>query len=243
MSTNDGLEEFKKACLALNFDPIPLVVKTAKWVDPVTYKALPVWYPDKARKAPMYLKGWTTRQLNNGEEKTEANQCANKALKKALGLSGAKNWTVCHIWGFDDPKFQTKSKIVQDPRYYSNIANMVLLPTPLKAFTDSIDEIKVMLKICAYHLYGFICEEEGSASRIKNEPPPKNYPNEWPTADRRILPPGVVKFNPKIQKAIQDRKYRIRQDLKTLYGTEYPKNQVISVLREFPGNEPDWWEK
>ena len=37
---------------------------------------------------------------------------------------------------------------------------MVLLPTPLKAFTDTMPEVKAMLRICGRSLYGWECDHE-----------------------------------------------------------------------------------
>jgi hypothetical protein len=42
-----------------------------------------------------------------------------------------------------------------DRRLFSCVASMVLLPTPLKAFTDTMPHVKVMLRICARNLYGW----------------------------------------------------------------------------------------
>ncbi len=47
-----------------------------------------------------------------------------------------------------------------DRRFFSCVANMVLLPAPLKAFTDVMTEVKMMLCVCAIHLYGWFCDHE-----------------------------------------------------------------------------------
>lgn len=39
--------------------------------------------------------------------------------------------------------------MVQDHQFYSCVANMVLLPAPLKAFTDAMPEVKAMLRVCS----------------------------------------------------------------------------------------------
>ena len=92
--------------------------------------------------------------------KREANIYAAKALDLALGIRSKDktNWSCCHIWGVDDPKFQKTNTVIADHRFYSCVANMVLLPTPLKAFTDSMPEIKSMLRICSTNLYGWRCD-------------------------------------------------------------------------------------
>jgi hypothetical protein len=151
-------------------DDIPAIVelieRTAKWVHPNTFKALPVWAPHTARGRPLYDAGWTRRYTNTRrvtgvmEEKFEGNVAALNSLIAALGVASPrpKNWTVCHIWGYDDPSFAKQSIIVQDPCYFSCVANMVWLPTSLKGFTDTLPEIKAMLRVCAFHLYGWACQ-------------------------------------------------------------------------------------
>jgi hypothetical protein len=257
MDIGDGLECFRNACLGMNFNPLPLIVKTARWVDPITYDALPVWYPETARKMPMYSsKDWLTQYTNKGEPKFEPNIRAGYALWQALGVSankkvnGIKNqhWTVCHIWGIDDPTFQLPNSIVQNPMYYSNVGNMVLLPSPIKAFTDCVPEIKTHLRVCAWYLYGFICDEEevkAEANKIRNGFIPENYPEEWPRQYREKLPPGTMKNNSQIQKYISNRKMQIKKDLNNslFEGTHYPKERILSVLQRFPGNDPNWWAK
>ena len=94
-----------------------------------------------------------------GKPKLEENIRAGKALVCALGVRPSpkpRTWTVCHIWGYDDDRFATESIIVKDPRYYSCVGNMVWLPTPMKGFTDTVPEIKRMLRTCAYYLYGWV---------------------------------------------------------------------------------------
>jgi hypothetical protein len=134
--------------------------------------------------------------------------------------------------------------IVQNPKYYSNIGNMVLLPTPLKAFTDCIPEIKLILRICAWNLYRLACDEcTEDATRVKSGAIPDFYPSEWPRSYREKLPPNTVAYNSKIAGFIQKRKAQIRANLQNerLNGTHYPREQVLEVLNAFPGNEPDWW--
>jgi hypothetical protein len=48
--------------------------------------------------------------------------------------------------------------------FFSCVGNMVLLPTPLKAFTDTMPEIKSMLRICARNLYGWQCDHESMSA-------------------------------------------------------------------------------
>ena len=125
---------------------VELIARTARWVHPQTFHALPVWCPWTARGRPLYDRTWQRRATNTRRdsgvtsEKFEANVAAGKALVAALGVASPKpaNWTVCHIWGYDDEAFAAQSAIVRNPRYYSCVGNMVWLPTPLKGFTDAI---------------------------------------------------------------------------------------------------------
>ena len=114
----------------------------------------------------------------------------------ALGVVGKypKGWTTCHIWGYDDEQFVGSSEIVRDRRFFSCLGNMVLLPTPLKGFTDAVPLIKRHLRVCAFHLYGWACEHHSVASEaelIRSGHIPDGYPEEWPTAERKVLPPGT----------------------------------------------------
>jgi hypothetical protein len=98
-------------------DSIPIIVelveRTARWVNPETFHRLPVWAPYAARGQPEYDAKWTIinkiRRKKSGQivEATETNIKAQDALLKALGVGSPKpkNWTVCHIWGYDDPSF------------------------------------------------------------------------------------------------------------------------------------------
>ena len=136
---------------------VELIERTARWVHPDTFRALPVWAPHTARGRPLYDAAWARRYTNTRKatgltaEKFEGNVAALNALVAALDVSSPKprNWTVCHIWGYDDPSFAERSSVVQDPRYFSCVANMIWLPTSLKGFTDTLPEIKAMLRVCA----------------------------------------------------------------------------------------------
>jgi hypothetical protein len=180
-------------------DDIPVVVelieRTARWVNPETFRRLPVWAPHTARGRPLYDARWTRRYTNTRKatgvtaEKFEGNVAALQALVAALDVASPKpkNWTVCHIWGYDDPSFAQQSSVLQDPRYFSCVANMVWLPTPLKGFTDTLLEIKAMLRVCAFHLYGWACEHPlvaEQAAKVTSGWIPDGYPKSWPSPDR-----------------------------------------------------------
>jgi hypothetical protein len=201
-----------------------LIEQTARWVAPETFRLLPLWYPEHARRTYFYKKNWsepqmnTNRQTGHTEHKREGNVHANKALTHALGLRSddRPNWSCCHIWGVDDALFQEANAVVQDRRFFSCIANMVLLPTPLKAFTDTMLEVKAMLRICARHLYDWHCDHKGAAdgvAAVEKWADWSAYPASWPKADRTSLPKGVVKLDERIRESAARRVQQIRHDL------------------------------
>jgi hypothetical protein len=221
---------------------VELIERTAKWVHPNTFKALPVWAPHTARGRPLYDAGWTRRYTNTRKttgitaEKFEGNIAALNSLVAALDVASPKprNWTVCHIWGYDDPSFAKQSSVVQDPRYFSCIANMVWLPTPLKGFTDTLPEIKAMLRVCAFYLYGWVCEHPSvaeQAEQVKSGWIPAGYPERWPSKLRpSILPPGTAPFTDRVEREIAKRKQRIKASIANSKLLHYPKDEVAKVL-------------
>ncbi len=191
----DGLDELEEEMPRIT----DLISRTARWVHPETFQALPGWYPETARGRPSYNSKWETVYTNTSRStaavlnKAEANIQAAKALVAALGTCKTFNWTVCHIWGVDSQRFQETNTIVRDCRFYSCVGNMIWLPTPLKGFTDAVPEIRQMLRICAFHLYGWACEHSDVASQaaeIRSGKVPAEYPAVWPAPGRFVLPPG-----------------------------------------------------
>jgi hypothetical protein len=110
---------------------------------------------------------------------------------------------------------------------------MVLLPTPLKGFTDAVPEIKRHLRVCAYHLYGWVCEHEDAAAEaiaIRSGIIPEGYPVEWPTTERSAFPPGTGPFNDVIKRKIAARKKQIAHLLEKPEFRAYPREAVREVL-------------
>ena len=217
-----------------------LIEHTARWVDPETFRLLPLWYPEHARRGYFYKNNWSEPQMNKNrqsghtEHKREGNVHANLALTHALGLrsSDRPNWSCCHIWGIDDALYQEANAIVQDRRFFSCVANMVLLPTPLKAFTDTMQEVKAMLRICARHLYGWHCEHEGAVeglAAIEGWTDWSAYPESWPTAQRPSVPKGVAMLDRGIRESAKRRLAAIRKDLEN-GGPNYPRDEVRAAL-------------
>ena len=234
----DGLEALRQE-LSLA-DVMGLIERTARWVDPETFEYLPVWYPEHARRGLFYKANWSEPQMNRNRQtgvtihKSEGNIHANKALTLALGLRAAErpNWSCCHIWGVDDTAYQISNAVVQDRRFFSCVANMVLLPTPLKAFTDVMPEVKMMLRVCALHLYGWSCDHEEVADIAKQVSEWAGwdaYPESWPKPDRKSLPLGIARFSERIKEAADRRTAAIHSDLATA-GSHYPREEVRNVL-------------
>jgi hypothetical protein len=229
----DGLTELR--------DDLPLVVRmiarSARWVHPDTFRSLPVWCPDTARGRPRYDARWLQPLVSGrGVPKLEENIRAANALVSALGVRAPKpkNWTVCHIWGYDDDKFAAQSNIVKDPRYYSCVGNMVWLPTPLKGFTDAVPKIKRMMRTCAFHMYGWVCEHPDAAAEaelIKQGVVPDEYPDTWPSGTRRVLPNGTAPLSGCVVVAIEKKKREFRRLLEDGALVHYPREEVGDVLR------------
>lgn len=230
----DGLLELKQhldvAAIA------DLIAKTARWVDPATFRELPLWYPEHARRAPLYNAGWTARRQNRNQvsgeisNKFEGNTHANTALSLALGYrkKDRPNWSCCHIWGVDDDRFVKSNAVVQDHRFFSCIGNMVLLPSPLKAFTDVMPEIKAMLRRCASDLYDWSCDHPDAPPLKGSGYSAADYPSVWRAAAQGQIP-GLVPTSPGIRKSIANRKAAIARDLRQA-GEYYPRDAVRAAL-------------
>lgn len=233
----DGLEALR---LEMSLDEIMrLIERTARWASPETFRRLPVWYPEHHRRGLFYKANWTVPLLNKrtgvdeSVHKPEGNTYANNALTIALGLRKKQrpNWSCCHIWGVDDPTFGSANLVVQDRWFYSCIANMVMLPTPLKAFTDVMPEVKAMLRACSFHLYQWRCDHkslgEVDFGRWTADPA---YPKSWPQKEGDPLPPGTIELTPAIAADCDRRLKSIYNDLRHA-GRHYPRASVIAALR------------
>lgn len=234
----DGLD-----ALRAEFDLVQimrLIERTARWVAPDTFRLLPVWFPEHSRRAHFYKANWSAPQHNTNRKtgisvhKTEGNINANQALTLALGLRKADrpNWSCCHIWGVDDPTYQESNAVVSDHRFYSCVGNMVLLPTPLKAFTDTMPEVKAMLRICARNLYGWQCDHDSMSAvnaALDGWTDWSAWPASWPRKGERVLPLGTAPLNEGIQFSAARRVAAIRHGLQYA-GEFYPREQVRAAL-------------
>jgi hypothetical protein len=235
---SDGLDALR-AIIGLR-EIASLIERTARWVSPDTFKLLPVWFPEHARRGYFYNNNWSEPRMNksrttgNSVHKFEGNTNANEALTLALGLRKKlrPNWSCCHIWSVDDASFQRSNVVVTDRRYFSCVGNMVLLPTPLKAFTDTIPEIKAMLRICASNLYGWQCDHESMRSinsALEKWTDWQSYPKSWPKKPGEQLPLGIAPLTTAIKASAERRKAAIRRDLENA-GKHYPRDEVRAAL-------------
>jgi hypothetical protein len=234
----DGLDALR-AELELR-DIMRLIERTARWVAPETFELLPIWFPEHARRALFYKRNWSEPQHNTNRRtqisvhKSEGNINANQALTLALGLrkSERPNWSCCHLWGVDDPTFQEANHVVSDHRFYSCVGNMVLLPTPLKAFTDAMPEVKSMLRLCARNLYGWQCDHETmfeTNAALDAWDVWDAWPDSWPRRGETKRPLGTMPLNDPIRAAAAKRLASIRHDL-VHAGEFYPRDQVRAAL-------------
>jgi hypothetical protein len=234
----DGLEALLSV-LSLR-EIASLIERTARWVAPETFGLLPVWFPEHARRGLFYKANWSELQMNTNRatghsvHKFEGNTHANEALTLALGLKRKlrANWSCCHIWGIDDATYQLSNDVVQDHRFFSCVGNMVLLPTPLKAFTDTMPEVKAMLRICAKNLYGWHCDHEGLTamhSFLDKWSDWDAYPQSWPKRLHEKRPLGIVELSPTIRASVEKRLAAIRSDLEHA-GEYYPRAKVMEAL-------------
>lgn len=235
---SDGLDALR-SIMSLS-EIASLIERTARWVAPDTFNLLPLWFPEHARKGSFYKKNWSEPQMNKNREtgnsvhKAEGNRYANEALTLALGLRKKlrPNWSCCHIWGIDDSRYQLSNLVVMDRRFFSCVGNMVLLPTPLKAFTDAMPEVKAMLRICARNLYGWQCDHENllaTNTALDTWKDWEAYPKSWPRTPHEKLPCGVVELNPVIRASAEKRLASIRHDL-VHAGNHYPRKEVREAL-------------
>src|SRR5436305_1141987 len=92
-----------------------------------------------------------------------------------------------------------------------------------------------MLRVCAFHLYGWACEHPSvadQAQRIASGSTPNGYPKSWPSAARRhIQPLGTAPFSVRIEREIAKRKKQIKWAIESASLPNYPREDVLDVLK------------
>ena len=120
------------------------------------------------------------------------------------------------------------NSVVQDNRFFSCIANVILLPTPLKAFTDVMPEVKAMLRRSSGDWFNWSCDHPDLLPQPGDAFDPADYPESWSHAASGSVP-GIVPINDKIRAKARNRKAVIARDLENV-GEFYPREQVRDAL-------------
>jgi hypothetical protein len=215
----DGAQVYQKALGIYGGKNISALLEALTiWADPKTEAALPIWYPNFFRsaklhnsdKTPMYERGATIQKI-------EGNRRARWAFRQSIGLSqdySTPNWEVCHIWAAATR--HDNNPLIDNPAYYSRLSNLVMMPKKLHERVDSDPEAQFMLRMCAYYLYGWVCPDHSvkdEATRVKDDPPPANYPASWPSrSEPNTIPKTVVGMNGRIGDSIAKRNKQMHRD-------------------------------
>jgi len=174
---HDGIENLRSALRELDWSFNELIAKTAIWINPECYK----FHVSVFGNGVYYQ---NTRRLKKGERRGEIisgirmddNTYPNTAIKQVMGGRALlENYTTCHIY----------KNSCYDPKYHTELANLVLLPSPIASLSDFFDESIQALKYRSYELFGFYI---GSVPAK-----PKAYPKNWR---------DDIQFNEEIKKKI-----------------------------------------
>lgn len=142
-----------------------LVAETALWAHPQVHEQLwatngtGAFYPLLRR----YRAGEKDGMVVAGE-RLDSNVYAREAIIGAVGVRFvAHSYHACHIW----------PDTCHDRRYYSVVANLVLLPSAIAGLSDHDPAVKAALQYRAYELYAWHPAEEAAPLR------PADYPTNW----------------------------------------------------------------
>lgn len=161
----NGKNETQEACKSLKIKLMDLVASVAVFACPddvnkmVAKRGNALMSPNRRRK-----KSGEARRTKVNGILLDDNTYPNVTLKKHLLPAKFEQYTVCHIW----------PGTAYDPKYFTEIRNLVLIPSGLHALSDNLPEIIEMLKYRAYELYNYWYPD--------NEPIPQkpaNYPKNW----------------------------------------------------------------
>jgi len=89
-----------------------------------------------------------------------------------------------------------------------------------------------MLRVCALHLYGWLCDHEEVsqiAMQVRKWTNWADYPKSWPMPGRPSRPLGTAPFSRRVKEAADRRKAAIHKDLASA-GPYYPREQVRQAL-------------
>jgi hypothetical protein len=179
------------ACNKLDYNLSRLIALVSIWVNPEVVQLLApidgIWYPKRRRaNEGLRVAGKRVERVRDVIDgiTLDDNTYANTCFKRALGIQRKQfaGFNICHIW----------AGTAYDPRYFTQIANLVAIPSELASLTDHHHHVAASLKFRSWELYGWKPDKELAPVR------PANYPNEW----RDPFP-----FNKRCRKSV-DRKLR-----------------------------------
>jgi hypothetical protein len=168
------------ACIKHQVNLATLSAETALWAHPETHfrqireRHTPAVYPGIRRSRPGEKRG-----ITNGV-RLDDNTYANGLIKRSLGLARSLvvGFECCHVW----------PGTCYDTRYYSVIANLVLIPAALASLTDHDPQVRSASQYRALELYRWHPDEKPAPVR------PDRYPENW----RAPQPDPKFAVNPRL---------------------------------------------
>lgn len=174
----NGNEALAEVLKNLKINIVEIVAATSLWATPKYCNQLrreqgnTVLYPNVRKSTNNYKEIMDSEPipLRRRREKVSEifdnnNTFPEKAIKSAIARNenNFANYTAYHIY----------PQLCYDKKYYTNIENLVLIPSVIISIIDDYVEVGEALKYRAYQLYGFCLDE--------NNPPqkPANYPANW----------------------------------------------------------------
>jgi hypothetical protein len=160
------------ACEELGYNLSKLIALVSIWIDPKVVEMLApvggVWYPQYRRANPgLRFEGKPLERVGQVIEGIilDDNTYANTCFKRALGIHRKQviGFHVCHIW----------SGTAYNPRYFTQLANLVAIPRELSSLTDHHPHIVACLRFRSWELYRWKPDKDLSPVE------PANYPKTW----------------------------------------------------------------
>ena len=111
--------------------------------------------------------------------------------------------------------------------------HMVLLPTPLKAFTDTIPEVKSMLRLCARNMYSWQCDhvsQEVTNAALDAWNDWSSYPKSWPKEPEDTMSLGISEINNDIRGTAIRRWNAIRNGLEHGGPYDLPPETSLTLM-------------
>lgn len=152
-----------------------LIARHAWFIDPEVARAVPTVFPKTARG---HLGSYRTGEVRDGITLWE-NQPAKYAFFAAIGATERDfaNFAVCHVWPGS----------TGDPRHFTRLANLVVVPRTLWRFTDW-GPVQGILQFRSFDLSGFAGPRGSAAAQ------PEAYPDAWREPETPSDPLAVVQY-------------------------------------------------